>query len=167
METLIVDLKNIGKAAELLLHTISKMLKDTQKSTENTKSVVVHLIGEMGAGKTTFTKAVSELLGVKSVVHSPTFIIMNEYDILAKEYSDKHKKLIHIDAYRFEKKDESNVLEIEKYLNENNIIMIEWPTLMHAPAADVTVNILHTDDENVREFKISTSVKDSLRQAKP
>lgn len=150
METLIVDLKNIGKAAEMLLHMISKTLTDGQKSTESTKSTVVHLIGEMGAGKTTFTKSVASLLDIKDVVHSPTFIIMNEYNLSSQMWN----KMIHIDAYRFENKHESKVLEIEKYLKENNLIMIEWPTLMDAPAPDITVNILRTADENIREIKI-------------
>ncbi len=155
METLIVDLKNIGKAAEMLLHTLNKTLSGTQKSTETTKSVVVHLIGEMGAGKTTFTKSVAQLLGVQDVVHSPTFIIMNEYELFEQRWS----KMIHIDAYRFEDKNESKVLNIKKYLNENNIVMIEWPTLMNAPAPDVTVNILHTDDPNVREIQIENHAR--------
>ena len=158
METLIVDLKNIGKAAEMLLHMISK------KTSNTTTATVVHLIGEMGAGKTTFTKSVAQLLGVQHVVHSPTFIMMNEYDVLASLYSDRHKKMIHIDAYRFEKKDESKVLEIENYMKDGNLILIEWPTLMHAPLPDVTVTIDQTDDENIRKIHIKNHTDNNIKK---
>jgi tRNA A37 threonylcarbamoyladenosine biosynthesis protein TsaE len=76
------------------------------------------------------------------------YVLENSEIILKNNF----KNLIHIDAYRFENKDESKVLGIKNYM-ENNIIVIEWPELMHAPKADMIINIKKVD-ENTRNIII-------------
>jgi tRNA threonylcarbamoyladenosine biosynthesis protein TsaE len=89
------------------------------------------LIGDLGAGKTTFTKAFTKLLGVTSPVTSPTFVIMNRYEA-------KKKKLFiyHLDLYRTESLTEIQALGIEELWGQkDSVTIIEWADKMegHLP----------------------------------
>lgn len=84
---------------------------------------VIGLIGDLGAGKTIFTKGIADGLGLKENINSPTFVVMKVYDIKNK----KIKKLVHIDAYRLESPEESKIIGIDEYLNRDDVvIIIEW-----------------------------------------
>ena len=140
------------------INTVAKKVFDILPKKEN--ATVIHLTGEMGAGKTTFVSALTRQLGITETVNSPTFIIMNEYTINNSE-KNQHQflKLIHLDAYRFEDKKEGKVLHLDSYVKDKNIIMIEWPDLMHAPSPDVVINIYHNqNDTNIRDFLITTNI---------
>ncbi|MFA6199336.1 MAG: tRNA (adenosine(37)-N6)-threonylcarbamoyltransferase complex ATPase subunit type 1 TsaE [Bacteroidales bacterium] len=78
------------------------------------------LNGSMGAGKTTFTKAVCEVLGVKDNVCSPTFAIINEY------FSDIVGDIYHFDFYRINKEEEAFDIGLEEYLYSGNYCFMEW-----------------------------------------
>ncbi len=78
------------------------------------------LNGLMGAGKTTFTKAVCEVLGVKDNVCSPTFAIINEY------FSDIVGDIYHFDFYRINKEEEAFDIGLEEYLYSGNYCFMEW-----------------------------------------
>lgn len=81
--------------------------------------------GKMGAGKTTFIKAVCEELGVTDVINSPTFAIVNEYR------SDTTGELIyHFDFYRIKKLDEVYDMGYEDYFYSGALCFIEWPELV-------------------------------------
>ncbi len=112
-------------------------------------SFVIHLIGDMGAGKTTFTKYLARALGVTDEVQSPTFTLMREYDLPADGYN-KYDKVLHIDAYRFDTRDEGKALRLNKRLKERNIILIEWPMRMIAPDYNLELNIEKHDTEEDR-----------------
>jgi tRNA threonylcarbamoyladenosine biosynthesis protein TsaE len=77
--------------------------------------------GNLGAGKTTFIKALCEKLDVIDLVNSPTFTIINEY----KTKNDG--TIYHFDLYRINSTEELFDLGIEDYLNESNYCFIEWP----------------------------------------
>ncbi len=115
------------------------------------RAAVVLLDGDLGAGKTTFTKALAEELAISDHVHSPTFI-------LKKEYRGNHArftKLVHIDAYRFGNPKEGKALRLDDDLaSAETIICIEWPTKMHAPQADVMMNFTVIDDDT-REITLT------------
>ena len=82
---------------------------------------IVILKGDLGAGKTSFTKGVAKGLGVTDTITSPTFSIMNVYDF-------PKGNLIHIDTYRIENEEDLIEIGIEEYLGERNTIcVIEWP----------------------------------------
>lgn len=114
-----ISSKNLNETrnfAEAILNKISK---------ESNHAYVFALSGDLGSGKTSFTKEFGSLLGIpKEEITSPTFVI-------EKIYSIKHaflKRLIHIDAYRLESADELTHLGWEDLLNDSkNIILIEWP----------------------------------------
>ena len=80
--------------------------------------------GEMGAGKTTFIHALCEEQGVKDVVSSPTFSIINEY-----VYRDSgiDRKIYHIDLYRLRDEDEARNAGVEDCLYSDHICYVEWP----------------------------------------
>ena len=82
---------------------------------------VFALYGEMGAGKTTFIKAICEQLGVEDIVTSPTFAIVNEY-----QTKDK-KTIYHFDFYRIKNETEAFDLGYEEYFYSENSCFIEWP----------------------------------------
>lgn len=80
--------------------------------------------GKMGAGKTTFIKAICEELGVKDVITSPTFAIVNEYE------GDGNATIYHFDFYRIKKLDEVYDMGYEEYFLSGNPCFIEWPELI-------------------------------------
>jgi tRNA threonylcarbamoyladenosine biosynthesis protein TsaE len=86
---------------------------------------VIGLIGELGAGKTIFTKGLAAGLGIKNVVNSPTFVLMKVYDI--KNKTSQIKRLVHVDAYRIKLATEASNIGLEDFLNKKNILAIEWP----------------------------------------
>ncbi len=77
--------------------------------------------GTMGAGKTTFIKAICEELGVKDVINSPTFAIVNEYRTAADE------PVFHFDCYRINKISEALDMGCEDYFESGALCFIEWP----------------------------------------
>ena len=76
--------------------------------------------GDMGAGKTTFIKSVAKALGVKDLVSSPTFSIVNEYDAMGRP-------VYHFDFYRIKDLQEAYDIGYEEYFYSGNICLIEWP----------------------------------------
>lgn len=78
--------------------------------------------GAMGAGKTTFIKAVCEELGVEDVINSPTFAIVNEY-----RSGDTGELIYHFDFYRVNKLSEAEDIGTEDYFYSGALCFIEWP----------------------------------------
>jgi tRNA threonylcarbamoyladenosine biosynthesis protein TsaE len=88
------------------------------------EALVVGLSGNLGSGKTAFTKAVALALGIRESVTSPTFVIEKIYQSKIGSWT----RLVHIDAYRLESARELEVLNFEELVEDpNNLILIEWP----------------------------------------
>lgn len=126
MTITIKDLDHIEEAAR---EFIGQMGDDT----------VFAFYGKMGAGKTTFIKALCKLLGVEDEVNSPTFAIINEYR------SETTAELIyHFDFYRIKKLEEVYDLGYEDYFYSGALCFIEWPELVEEllplDAKKVTIN---------------------------
>ena len=104
--------------------------------------------GGMGAGKTTFIKAVCEELGVEDVITSPTFAIVNEYAITTPPSTCTHipSTIYHFDFYRIHKLEEVYDMGFEDYLNGDAFCFIEWPELVEDMLPTDAVNI--SIDEN-------------------
>lgn len=98
--------------------------------------------GEMGAGKTTFIKAICEVLGVEDTINSPTFAIVNEYR------SETAELIYHFDCYRLESTAEAVDIGFEDYVNSGALCFIEWPEVVESLLPDdcVNVNICVGDD---------------------
>ena len=106
-------------------------------------NTVFAFYGKMGAGKTTFIKAVCEELGVTDVINSPTFAIVNEYR------SDETGELIyHFAFYRIKKLDEVYDMGYEDYFYSGALCFIEWPELAEEllPRNAVKVEIEESED---------------------
>ena len=115
-------------------------IEDTQKVAKNLAKKtppgsVIALIGELGAGKTTFTKGFAREMGIKDPVTSPTFKLVSEY---------KGKKYVlnHVDAYRMEgPKDFLNIGGEEYLTAKNSITIIEWGDLLSDLLSEETITV--------------------------
>ncbi|WP_277069268.1 tRNA (adenosine(37)-N6)-threonylcarbamoyltransferase complex ATPase subunit type 1 TsaE [Prevotella corporis] len=104
------------------LETIHESAKEFIKNIGDKK--VFAFYGKMGAGKTTFTKAICEVLGVKDVITSPTFAIVNEYT------DGNGNPIYHFDFYRIKKLEEVYDMGYEDYFYSGNLCLLEWPELI-------------------------------------
>jgi tRNA threonylcarbamoyladenosine biosynthesis protein TsaE len=112
------------------------------------------LTGDLGSGKTTFTKYLAEFLNITDTVSSPTFALINEYEIPA---DDRYQTLMHIDLYRLENMDELLNLGMEEILNRNDYLkIIEWPELAE-PLVDGQLHLrvqITSESADSRKFVI-------------
>lgn len=99
--------------------------------------------GKMGAGKTTFVKAVCECLGVDDVITSPTFAIVNEYTS-----ATTGDAIYHFDFYRIKKLEEVYDMGYEDYFYSGSLCFLEWPELIEdlLPEDATKVTIEETED---------------------
>ena len=131
MEILIQDLDHIREAARQFISLIGD-------------HTVFAFYGKMGAGKTTFIKAICEELGVEDIITSPTFAIVNEYTIA----NGQHPSIYHFDFYRIKKTEEVYDMGYEDYFYSGGICFIEWPELIEEllPEDAVKVYIEELED---------------------
>ena len=121
------------------------------------KNDCIFLIGEIGVGKTTFTRYLINYLQEKNgekitEVLSPTFNLLYEYDL-------KNLKIMHYDLYRIRDEEELKQLGIF-FDKEDTIKIIEWPQLINIPSLDkLEMYIDYADNENEREIKFKGSRK--------
>lgn len=105
-------------------------------------STVFALYGKMGAGKTTFTKAVCECLGVEDVVNSPSFSIVNEYR------SGGGGRIYHFDFYRIRKLEEVYDMGYEDYFYSGALCFVEWPERVEELLPDDAVKVTIEEHED-------------------
>lgn len=98
--------------------------------------------GKMGAGKTTFIKAICEELGVEDVINSPTFAIINEYRSATGEL------IYHFDFYRINKTEEAYDFGYEDYFYSGALCFIEWPEKVEELLPGDCVNVTILENEN-------------------
>ena len=108
---------------------------------------LVRLVGEMGAGKTTFVRLVAEAMGVDvSLVSSPTFVLMNNYPCTI---NGEDGSIAHLDCYRFGDEDELDALGWDRVCGDGSVRLVEWPERIDGVLGDeeaCTVNISHVDE---------------------
>ncbi len=111
------------------------------------KNSVIALRGDLGSGKTVFTKGLAAGLGIKDDITSPTFSLMEIYE--------GNIPLYHFDLYRIENINEFANLRFEEYWEGNGISVIEWPEKAekHLPEKRIDISIEYID-ENRREITI-------------
>ncbi len=95
--------------------------------------------GHMGAGKTTFIKAICEELGVKDVITSPTFAIVNEYT------DGQGAPVYHFDFYRIKKQEEVYDIGFEDYVESGSLCLMEWPELIEEILPEDTIKVTITE----------------------
>ncbi|CAM5389979.1 tRNA threonylcarbamoyladenosine biosynthesis protein TsaE [Bacillus safensis FO-36b] [Bacillus safensis subsp. safensis] len=106
---------------------------------------VLTLEGDLGAGKTTFSKGFAEGLGITRIVNSPTFTII-------KEYTDGRLPLYHMDVYRMEDADEE--IGLEEYFEGEGICLVEWAHSIEPqlPSSYLKIEMLRTEREEERHL---------------
>lgn len=110
--------------------------------------------GEMGAGKTTFIKAICENLGVSDTINSPTFAIINEYR------SDSGELIYHFDFYRINKIEEAFDFGYEDYFYSGSLCFIEWPEKVESLLPNDTVNVsIRVLEDGSRDVKVDFDSK--------
>ena len=113
-------------------------------------ATLVTLSGELGAGKTAFTKAAARALGVEEIVNSPTFVLEKIYQLAPDK---PFKRLIHIDAYRLASGDELSALGFDEILKDaGNLIFLEWPEKVAdalPPAKAISITTLTNDSRTI------------------
>lgn len=120
------------------------------------QATVIALVGDLGAGKTTFTKNFLKELGVKEKVISPTFIIMKSFNLNKRTKRNSFKNIYHIDAYRVESKDLTS-LGIKAILKDpKNLVVIEWANRVKKliPKEVIWIELEHGANKNQRILKI-------------
>ncbi|MBO4431727.1 MAG: tRNA (adenosine(37)-N6)-threonylcarbamoyltransferase complex ATPase subunit type 1 TsaE [Bacteroidaceae bacterium] len=122
MDISINSLEEIGKAAQEFVAAMGDRK-------------VFAFYGKMGAGKTTFIKAVCEELGVEDVINSPTFAIVNEY------VDGEGEPIYHFDFYRIKNIQEVMDIGYEDYVYSGNVCFMEWPELIENLLPDDAVKV--------------------------
>lgn len=132
----------------------SRSEQDTIELAQNIESekfpnMVICLQGDLGSGKTVFTKGFASSLGIEEAITSPTFNII-------KEYTSGEMDLYHMDVYRLDGKVDD--LGIEEYYNSGGVVIIEWSDMIkdYLPEERLEIKIkLSEEDENTRIFLIT------------
>ncbi len=111
------------------------------------------LIGELGAGKTTFVQGLAKALGVTDAVTSPTFTIVSEYPTDRTDIT----KLVHLDLYRLESGQADTDTAVQESLQQaahsDRVTVIEWADrFTHSPVGNI-IRFAHTEDPNTRTIQ--------------
>jgi tRNA threonylcarbamoyladenosine biosynthesis protein TsaE len=105
-------------------------------------ATIIALSGDLGAGKTTFTKGIARALGVEAEITSPTFVIEKIYALSGQKW----KRLVHIDAYRLNGANELPAIGWdEASRDEGSLIVLEWPERTGGALPEHTVHISFED----------------------
>ena len=114
---------------------------------EKFPNMVICLDGELGSGKTVFTKGIANALGIEETITSPTYTII-------KEYPDGEMPLYHMDVYRLD--GNADGVGIEEYYNKNGIVIIEWAKTIKDILPEERLEIkFKVIDENTRVLVIT------------
>jgi len=134
----------ISNSESQTINFASKLSKKVKLGT------VIALVGNLGSGKTTFTKGFAKGLNIKEHVGSPTFKIVSEYE-------GKHFNLYHIDSYRLNNSNDFLKIGGEEFLNQKTgFTLIEWADLIKdiLPKNTITINFSRLNHENSRRIEI-------------
>ena len=139
MEKVIANLDELKEEAVRFVQTLTP---------KTGRATLVTLSGELGAGKTAFSKMIAATLGVEEVVTSPTFVLEKIY-VLSEHAA--FARLIHIDAYRLEQGADLAALGFDENMQDGgNLILLEWPEQVadRLPEPTVHISIMVNDDDS-------------------
>ena len=118
---------------------ISKLISDSSNDV-----IEIHLVGELGAGKTFLTKSILNSLGWHGIVKSPTYTLCDEYET-------EDMLFLHADLYRLSDSSEIEILDLDRPSEKIKVIIIEWPEII--------------GDSRSFDLKVSLSYRDQGREA--
>lgn len=137
---------------EIITHSVEETIEAGKRFAAGlAPGDVICLHGDLGAGKTHFTKGISEFFGVNQhEVNSPTFVLIQEYDGDIPIY--------HFDAYRIHSQDEAKALGAEEYFYGEGICIIEWPKKMGTLIPDYAIHVfIKKTSETIRTIKVENT----------
>jgi tRNA threonylcarbamoyladenosine biosynthesis protein TsaE len=121
---------------KFIVHSEAELLPAAQQLiSDHPGSRIFALYGSLGAGKTTFIKAICKVLGVTDIVQSPTFSIINEYK------NEHGESVFHFDFYRIRSTTEVFDIGYEDYLYSGNYCFMEWPELIEPLLPDDVIRV--------------------------
>ncbi|WP_416442095.1 tRNA (adenosine(37)-N6)-threonylcarbamoyltransferase complex ATPase subunit type 1 TsaE [Leeuwenhoekiella sp. A16] len=133
-----------------IVYNLSEIDSVARKVLANSQHKTILFYGEMGAGKTTLIKSLCKELGASDQASSPTFSIVNEYNIIGET------PIYHFDFYRLKDENEALDMGIEEYFASGGWIFIEWPEKINnfLPAQSHSANLISINDTQ-RNLSIS------------
>ncbi len=140
------------KQAEIVCHSESEQERLGEQLALHCKSgLVVHLLGELGAGKTTLARGFLHGLGYTGKVKSPTYTLVETYEL-------ERCSCFHFDLYRLADPEELEYMGIRDFQNAADILLIEWPDKGKGflPAEDLVIEISYLDDGRSVVFSAHT-----------
>lgn len=151
VEMMVRTLEEFESEAARFAKTLAPSRRLVALSSAQRGATLVTLSGELGAGKTAFTKAVAKELGIEGIVNSPTFVLEKIYQ-LPREHGGEtatFARLVHIDAYRLESGRELASIGFEELMQDaENLVMLEWPEKVQEalPQSAVQISIIAHPD---------------------
>ncbi len=150
---------------DVVLRVLSKLENRESFIVSNTATILA-LNGDLGSGKTTFTKMLARELGIQEHITSPTFVIQKSYNIPKTQITTpkpcfgvvRYDNLVHIDAYRLSSGEDMNVLDFKDTIkNKKNLIAIEWAENIKSSLPSRVVNMrFEYVDETTRRVTVDT-----------
>jgi tRNA threonylcarbamoyladenosine biosynthesis protein TsaE len=138
---------------EIISHNLEEtafFAESIKKEIENSDMRVLFLVGDLGSGKTAFTKELLKAFGIKEKVVSPTFILQKEYSV---KKNPSVERIFHSDVYRFENPEEALVLCLDETLkNKKNLIIIEWGNMVEKIITPDAIVYTESIDENTKKY---------------
>ncbi len=118
---------------------------------------IIHLTGDLGAGKTTLTRGIMRGFGFNGAVKSPTYTLVEPYEFV-------HCKIYHFDLYRLGDPEEVAFLGIDEYFKEGNLCIIEWAEKGEGliPTADLSINLSGTGTARTVDCQILSEKGETL-----
>ncbi|MDQ3108949.1 MAG: tRNA (adenosine(37)-N6)-threonylcarbamoyltransferase complex ATPase subunit type 1 TsaE [Bacteroidota bacterium] len=132
------------------LDAITGIAKTFLKDFPSSRIFAFH--GELGAGKTTFIKALCAELGVKDAMSSPSFSLVNEY------HDAKENPVYHFDLYRLKSPEEAFDIGMEEYLYSGNYCFVEWPERAGEIFPEETVHVTIREIAGKREISVDLKI---------